>query len=577
MGYEDSIGVEVDADASGAVTGLDGLADAVDRFNVRMGAMSETMARPLESVGVHMFGRELLQTLGIANEGRPVLMLLRAGVTELTGAMGIGAGEAAMYTFGLTALAAIAYKVYEAHNDEAESIKKVAAENEAEVKGSEEMIARLTEYYGIVGKLPPELEKLLAAEKTLFAFKNAEEIATIEKEIATNEESREKLLQKKNEYAGLNVITQAHSKFTDEDAEQVKKLAAVDDALAVKLTYLKEGYGNLGEAIKKKTEADKGAIENLAELNKADQADIIGLQGDEAEFQKWVDKRNAGYLKAAAAYETSMASMRTSQTQQKIEIAKHFDEMADKERAWWGLSKSGTEDMSHYASGQFQNMASSFGNVAGKMMVEGQNFKTATAGLIRELAVQAIDQFAAMGVKYAAMQAYEAYTHRSAQSAITAQQTAATAAQVAVVGAGSTAMVTSLNAVADAQALAYGGPYAGPAMEAEMNLAFAPLYTMAVPKPVGLALGGDFLVDKPTYIQVGEGGQTERVTVTPSSTGGGTSGGGAGSGDVYNFTFGDIVVQGVQNPREFAEQVALLTIQRIRGRGDLSMIGRSIH
>jgi hypothetical protein len=94
---------------------------------------------------------------------------------------------------------------------------------------------------------------------------------------------------------------------------------------------------------------------------------------------------------------------------------------------------------------------------------------------------------------------------------------------------------------------------------------------------VAAATGADFIADRPTRLLVGEGGQGERVQVTPLSQGGGGSSSSTGAnGDTYYFTFGDIVAQGVSDPRAFANKIALLISQAIRGRGQINATGKSI-
>ena len=90
------------------------------------------------------------------------------------------------------------------------------------------------------------------------------------------------------------------------------------------------------------------------------------------------------------------------------------------------------------------------------------------------------------------------------------------------------------------------------------------------------AVGADFIADEPTHLLVGEGGQAERISVTPMSQSG-SSNSAAASGQGININFGDIIVQGIQNPRDFADQIALLVTQSIRGRAQLNMTGRGIY
>ena len=87
-----------------------------------------------------------------------------------------------------------------------------------------------------------------------------------------------------------------------------------------------------------------------------------------------------------------------------------------------------------------------------------------------------------------------------------------------------------------------------------------------------MAVGGDFLVDQPTRLLVGEGGQSERVTVTPLSKSSTTN----STANVTNINIGNISLPSVKNPRDFIDQLALLVTQNIRGRGQLNLVGKGI-
>ena len=103
----DSENILVTADSAGAVTQFNNLSGAVGDLDNTMESMGNTFAKPLEHVGVHLFGTELLQTMGIAGGARPIIMLLQTAVTELGTTFGFAGGEVGLVVMGLAAAAAV--------------------------------------------------------------------------------------------------------------------------------------------------------------------------------------------------------------------------------------------------------------------------------------------------------------------------------------------------------------------------------------------------------------------------------------------------------------------------------------
>ena len=83
--------------------------------------------------------------------------------------------------------------------------------------------------------------------------------------------------------------------------------------------------------------------------------------------------------------------------------------------------------------------------------------------------------------------------------------------------------------------------------------------SIGAPQPQGMAEGGQFWTNGPTPLLVGEGGESEFVSVIPKSD---MMEGGYGMGSGWT---GDIIIQGASNPEETARAV----IQKLRDRGIL--------
>jgi hypothetical protein len=276
-------------------------------------------------------------------------------------------------------------------------------------------------------------------------------------------------------------------------------------------------------------------------------------------------------IQASKASQTQKDAQMVNLAQQESSriVAIDAQEQAAKTAAvakWFGASTNYTQELVSYSSTEFKSMSSSFGNVAGDMLAKGQNFTTATRGLIANMASEAISHFVTMGVEWAAMKAYQWATGAAADAA------GMTASEVATLATTKTEVMMWAE-VAGAAAAA-GSAALGP--EASIPIGIAERVAVDTTFMVA-ATGADFIADKPTMLQVGEGGQGERVQVTPLSQGGGGSSSSTGAnGDTYYFTFGDIVAQGVSDPRAFANKIALLISQAIRGRGQINATGKSI-
>lgn len=94
-------------------------------------------------------------------------------------------------------------------------------------------------------------------------------------------------------------------------------------------------------------------------------------------------------------------------------------------------------------------------------------------------------------------------------------------------------------------------------------------FGMAGLKSLGMATGGQAIVDRPTLFMAGDNGP-ELATFTPLSGAAsrGSSGGGGG-GTTYNMPV-SVMVSGVNDPDRIARQVGKKIIENIRGSGELS-------
>lgn len=571
MGDELLIGVG--ADSSGAVTAFDGLTESVDKFNVRMAGLSETFAKPLENVGVKLFGHELLNTMGIAGEARPVLVLMKLGVTEVTEAMGIGAGAAAMYTFGLTALAAIAYKAYEAHEKHAQSLGASIKELTSAYEKTEEVNTQFDKYHSVVETMPGSLGRweeasrnLASAQKDLLITELNLQLVALQPELDKTASwfnaVSEKAILAGYDLSKFGIESDGTKKLTGDMAVEVEKAWVEYQKLSEQVQHTKadlESYKTTGmsaaDATKKGTEEAEGLSEAY---------DMLAKNYDAAQ------KMNA---KLAGEEQKAFASMRADQQKYFLELDKQQDQANTKMRSFFGLAKDQATEYKMIGSQAFQGVANAVGTSVAKMVIEQKNFADTAKALFMEVAEQAIARLIAVEIIDRGIEAGRAALHMGTETAITADATAAGTARHTANQVTNILMAQSYAGVAEAAAAA-SAAILGP----EASLAAVSAEAAIVEPAVALAAaatGADFIADQPTRLLVGEGGQGERVTVTPLSQAPGQ--GGVGGGSPVYISIENIALPGVKNARDFVEQITMLVAQRIRGRGEINMVGKGIY
>ena len=154
--------------------------DAVDQLQGQVKDLTQeseglnsSFTRPLENVGVHIFGHELLDSMGIASTARPVLQLLRVGIMEVGESFGAAATAAMPYVFGLAAVAAVIYKAVEAHKAHEEAINQTLDAMKTSIGETSDLNDKLDAYKIAVGGLPGPLQELASANKALLTAQKA--------------------------------------------------------------------------------------------------------------------------------------------------------------------------------------------------------------------------------------------------------------------------------------------------------------------------------------------------------------------------------------------------------------------
>ncbi len=271
--------------------------------------IKDRFAEKFEHVGVHLFGHDMLQAVGITNGARPILGALSLGINQVAESFGIASGPIGLAVFGLTALAAIGFKVYEGHEKQAEKLAELTKKQAENFKTTHELLTKLEEYSQAVKKTAPELDRLYDATKRLddlqrgnIAGTTAQAIAAAGRKIEKDREeiSTNEALRLMYERLATSTLARAHAhesatKSANEMSAKIRELntdiAAQNQIISKGTADIKAHAGGyldaadkatkLKEAAEKATEAEKKASE---ERKKAT-AVLLAESNQFAEFQ----------------------------------------------------------------------------------------------------------------------------------------------------------------------------------------------------------------------------------------------------------------------------------------------------
>lgn len=539
----DELNVGISANAAGAITAFDGLADSVDRFDSSMGKLPNSLSN---------LSRQAEEAIIPHRTAHQALNLVTRQVSELAGASKVAQGPLRVFNdilFGLVStgggisipfIAATAAIV-----GLSSAIRAMSANGEEANKEYDKLLEK-------VRALAPDSER--AAQATLNQAKASLALLQAQLEV-----------EKQTPTMGAKAAAAWHG------VENATKAAATEagkvfEATINPLKAMEVGAGATAASMGKIKSSAAATNPEIAALEKK----IKDLDSAIGGATKGTDKLRAAQISTKLEAEKAFESMRADQIKYWVDLDKRTQEATTKTRSFFGLAKDQAQDYKQVASTAFQGAANAIGMSFAKMVMEGKNFGETAKALFVEVAEQAIARIIAVEIVDKGIQAAKVAFHGATQALLTVQEAAAVASRHGVMVATNTAAVVSFQAVAEAAAGAWGAILGPPgsiaAMKAEAAL-YVPLYPM-----VAAATGMDTMFDRPTRLLVGEGGQPERVTVTPASQGGGAKGDG---GNTY-ISIGNISLPSVKSPRDFVEELARLVTQRIRGRGELSMLGKGI-
>ena len=555
----DSENILVTADSAGAVTAFNNLSGAVSGLDTTMESLGNTFSKPLEHVGVHLFGTELLQTVGIAGAGRPIIMLLQTAVTELGTTFGFAGGEVGLVVMGLAAAAAVIYKVVEAHKAHAESIQTLVDANKKQYDSTVEAVDSLEKYRSAVGELPPVLKALEDAEKSKMAVTRSSTIETENEQIATLQ---------KTKAANLDLIASTNASIAEMKQNSLGYMALAAAAMGVTAQIEKMTAAN--ETARKENITTSAQIKSVT-------ADVAAQTKG---FKDWEDQVSHGTA-SATEYTKGIENIG-----KEVEILNGLqkkytdDDLAATNTVWQSktakiqseLDKETTAIQAHFKKGSEALKAAESEEIAGATATgeKVSAIKAKYAALGQNLEIAAIE-----AVEAADKLAQDKRAELNKLQVDNFQSTMSTISELA------SSKNSELKAIGKAAALAdaYMNTYAA----ADKALASAPppfSYALAaatitvglenVSKILAAEGGADMDVSSPTLFLAGERG-TEHVEITPASQNGGGS---AGGGNTYYI--GPFVAQGNDNPTDFAKKVLAYILQETRGRGQVTVKSASI-
>ena len=673
MAADDSVGIEVDADASGGVSAFDSMGESaqafIDKMNVlpnsfhQAATASQDLSEAQNSAAIShralhqtmsMVGVDLVAMSGASAALDGPVHVLSSSLMALVMAGGaISApfliGTAAMV--GLTTVLGLAKK---GTKEQSESSEDLLHKSESLASTTDSLLQKLTAYSKLAGSdMPSALRALLGETQALDAAEMAqashlagvamgaaqskltaekadasairEKIAELipmvaleAQEVATGERAAGTTKIHANELKNLNDQLAANT------VDQIKQQGVINTATA-DITAYSRGVNGASALIDKETEALKAhqkAVKKDAEENATAITEAISLlQKDEAAANKAgaafskmaranIDKTSE-ITEATAAMANKLNEIPAKYSRMTIEANRYFDNEVARVNAsaattdqkgnqilqieqqrtariaaidnqetqakinnvnkLLGVETNANAAMLSSASSAFIGIRSGFSNSVASMIVEGKNFSQSMHQVFISVAEQAIAKLIEIEVVDRAVnlarQGYAIIT--GATQTVAAEEAAVTTLATDKIIKTHEAITSGGLAVLNAMQF---GALAGPVGSA----AAGATETGIIAGPMGVAMaaqGIDFLADRPTMVQVGEGGETERVTVTPMSQSGAKSAGGAGA---MVFNFGDIIIQGITDPQRLADEIALLISQSIRGRGQVSLIGKSI-
>ena len=314
-----------------------------------------------QHIGLQLFASQALSTIGLSGEVRQAVLLMNTAITGAEAAAGIASGGLTLLITALAAIGVVIYKVVSAHKDLADVLVKQSDADAKALVATEDKI----------GKLPPQLAALLAAEQRVAQDQQSALTEAVKKAtVALNEQ-----------LAAIKA-----------NASSVGPLTAVYNALLISLGGTAVGYKTLTGAVYMSQDAflktKKAIDDNIASQKELQfQATHAGLTAVEyaqkqVEAQQKVDAsiaKTAEYTKRQAD-EAMKASKTTSAAW--MMTGKDYDKMTQDIKS---STKSTTKEIVKVWSEGAKQMADTMGAGFYDMLKNGTSFADAMSQQFEKL------------------------------------------------------------------------------------------------------------------------------------------------------------------------------------------------
>lgn len=575
MAETTNLDIVIDANGGSAAAGE--VNKVVGSFEALATAHSDIKSKfteRFEHVGVHLFGRELLGVLGIAREARPVLSVMNLAVAEAATTFGVASGGIGLVVFGLTALAAIVFKVVESHKEHEKALESIITKQQGALKTTTELINKINEYAETVGGLPANLNALAEATARLDEVQRRQLTSTEGQQMANLQAlifaKKEKLAADQAEIPSLEQLIEYerhHGEATDGTrlalehtrAEVVSLTSALTvegqqyEKLKADIAAQGEGYLDLADKLKQEGTAveesrkshDKLAdtlAKNAEEARKAgdefvtfsqkmadkmvdidDQAGTSKQDNVSRTYQKMRDEVDREYAHEQEVllngkmtniqYYQALGQLHAQHEQLQTAITRTENaKRLDSYRAFFGAARNQEEIMLGAAKDTFNKMASQWSKNVTDMIFDGTKWRENFQDVLKDIVKTFFEAMLQMEIRWAAFQALTG---------------------MGFLGGGGGGGVSALAGM--------------PGFKA--------------------ADGFSGVVTGPTVFLAGEAG-AESVEITPVSKSNASSSAVANSSG--NVSVGDIHIHGITDPKRIADAVGMEIVKAIRGRGQLN-------
>ncbi len=429
-------------DNNGFRMGIDDAHMAANAMQHRLDEMQnhikDRFAEKFEHIGVHLFGRDMLQAVGITEGARPIIGGMQMAVGELAETFGVAAGPVGVLVMGLGALAAVGWKVHESHEKHLEDLDKLVKKEDDALKSTDDLKRGIEEYNTAMKGATPELNnlydatvKLDAAERHRSSHLHGEAMSAAQELIRSLQEQKVKLDEAIEKQVEMT-IAQGGAVDKEHALATLRRAASAQyDDIAFKLTEQRKKY----EEHKATVDALAGGAQNLTDKFKEGEdaakkhAEAVKQAGEEYKKTEGIlthlglltkEVEQDGAAATTSAYDKKRAEIEKYRIVKQAEINRLHAEALEHATtntqilaanrqfsdATIALSKTVTQktrenfdEVKKVGVDAANTMAAGFGDAFAKSIVEGKNFEDSMKKLSTQIAEQIISDLIRVAIQ----------------------------------------------------------------------------------------------------------------------------------------------------------------------------------